>query len=392
MALKYYFFNSKVTGGIHDRVYTSTDITSYLDKIVGSGVFPTPSDCLQVYAGTGLKVYVKPGQGWINGHKLINTADYALTLEPADVTLNRIDRIVFRVNNLKRLMEIAIKKGTNASNPVAPDIVRDDDIVEYSLAMVMINKRTETITDSMIRDTRLDSKVCGMVQGLIQQVGTDTLLKQWEDAFDRYYTAAQAEFDEWFDNIREKLTTSTLMREYRQIFETTQTDTTKIPITITQYLKDTDILNVYVNGMRLSDDEYTNTETEITLTKPLSVVGTQVEIVVCKSVDGKNAETVVGQVEKLQTKTNLLKKNVEIPVSAWTKAGDFYAADITNSQIDEKCMINVNFALESMAAAQAAEVQGTTIAKKSMCTIYAKRVPSKALVCDYVILRGEILS
>lgn len=399
MAIESYFFNAKLLNGKYDRVYTSKDITTYLDKIVGSGVFPTPSNCLQVYAGTGMKIYVRPGQGWINGHKLINTADYPLTIEAADVTLNRIDRVVFRVNNSERQMEIVVKKGANASEPVAPDIMRNDDLIEFSLATITINKRTESITEAMIRDTRLDSTVCGMVQGLIQQVGTDTLYKQWADAFDRYYNSAQKEFDDWFDNLKEKLATSTLLREYRQTFKTTDENTTKIPIEILNYLQETDILNVYVNGIRLLDSEYTNDEVEVTLANPLGVVGTPVEIVVYKSVDGKDAATVVGQVEQLQAevtglknKTNMFKKNVSIPTGAWVRSGNFYAADITNLQIDENCMVNVNFALSSMAAAKNAEVQGTTTTKAGACTIYAKSIPSETLTCDYVVMRGEVLA
>ena len=74
MESKATFFNAIESGGVYDRIYNAEDVTSYLDKIVGNGVFPTPSTQLKVTAGTGLQVTVAAGQGWIDGHKLINTA------------------------------------------------------------------------------------------------------------------------------------------------------------------------------------------------------------------------------------------------------------------------------------------------------------------------------
>ena len=56
MAIKGYFFNAVESGGTYDRVYNAEDVTSYLDLIVGSGVFPNPSTNLQVRASTGMNV------------------------------------------------------------------------------------------------------------------------------------------------------------------------------------------------------------------------------------------------------------------------------------------------------------------------------------------------
>ena len=80
MAINSYFFNAVLNDGVYDRVYNADDMTSYLDLLVGNGVFPNPSTQLQVRAGTGMNVIVGAGSGWINGHKMVNTADYAYTL------------------------------------------------------------------------------------------------------------------------------------------------------------------------------------------------------------------------------------------------------------------------------------------------------------------------
>ena len=317
MAISYYFFDAKNVGGTYDRTYSSGDFARYLEGLVGSGVFPIPSNSLQVYAGTGMQVLVRPGMGWINGHKMISDADVALTLDAADVTLNRIDRIVFRLDMTQRTMGIYVKKGTNASSPTAPTIERTQNIVEYSLATVTINRQTTQVSASMIRDTRLDSSVCGMVQGLIQQVDTSTLFNQWNAAYDQQYEEYTGEFESWFATIKDTLSTVVMWQEYKNVVTTTSTSTQTVSIGIPQYNHLVDILNVYINGMRLASNEYTHDETTVTFAKTLDVVGTTIEFVVYKSVNGENAESVVGQVTQLQTDLSDMQSSLRQPTQLY---------------------------------------------------------------------------
>lgn len=411
MALNYYFFDAQLVDGEYDRKYSSGDFSKYLKGIVGSGVFPIPSNSLQVYSSSGMNVMVRPGMGWIDGHKLENDADLSLAIDASDITLNRIDRVVMRLDVNNRLMDIYIKKGTNASQPVAPTLERTDYIKEYSLAEITVNKQITEINESMIRDTRLDSSVCGMVQGLIQQVSTETLYKQWNDAYDRAMAEDQKSFDEWFADVKENLSTVIMWQELKRVIKTESTNVKTIDIGISNYNYGIDILNVYVNGMRLDSDEYTFNDTTITFTEALDVVGTTIEIVVYKAVSGEGAETVVAQVSQINqdildinqdildvkneiksidNKPNIFKKNISIPTSAWSLVNGYYQADISDASIDENCMVNVNFALSSISVAQDAEVQSVTTTKNGACTLYAKKVPSSALTCDYIILRGEV--
>ena len=54
MAINGYFFNAVLNNGTYDRVYNAENVTSYLDLLVGDGVFPNPSTNLQVFAGTSM--------------------------------------------------------------------------------------------------------------------------------------------------------------------------------------------------------------------------------------------------------------------------------------------------------------------------------------------------
>ncbi len=56
-------------------MYDAEDITKYLHKIIGSGVFLIPSTNLQEYVAASSMNIIKAGSVWISEHKVINTAD-----------------------------------------------------------------------------------------------------------------------------------------------------------------------------------------------------------------------------------------------------------------------------------------------------------------------------
>lgn len=310
MALKYGFFNSKLVDGVQDRVYNALDITSYFEKIIGSGVFVDPANSLQILASSGLEVICKPGKGWIDGFYLVNDADLPITLDAADVTLNRIDRIVFKLDKTKREMSIVIKKGTPASNPVAPGITRTEEIKEYSLATITINKQQTTITQSNITDTRLDSSVCGKVACLVDHVDTSDLYAQWEDAYIRYYEESTKQFNNWFQDIKDTLATAVMLQQYESTYTTTEDNTTVIPINIANYTWGLDILEVYISGLRVvNPTDYTANANSITLAKPVSK-GAVINFIVLKNVDGTDAEKVVDQVADLETRVAALEEYI----------------------------------------------------------------------------------
>lgn len=302
MAISSYFFNAVLQDGVYDRVYDSEDMTSYLDLVVGSGVFPNPSTNLQVLAGTGLTVNVQPGQGWINGHKLISDAILPLTVAAADVLLGRIDRVIFYVDHTAREMGIEIKQGTAATNPNPPTLTRTATRYEMCLANIAVAKGTTAITQANITDTRGNATVCGWVQGLVQQADTTTLFNQWDAAGAEQIATNQADFDDWFAQVKDTLATATMLRKLEYVFTTTSATLTTFTVTdyIPSYKYSIDILEIYVNGLRLNENEFTQSQATITLTKPITHDGTEVELVIYKSIDGSDAESVVEQVQDMQ--------------------------------------------------------------------------------------------
>lgn len=300
MAVTYGFFDS-VNG---DRKYNADQISDYFLKLISNGVFATPADAMQVQAASGMNVNVSAGWGFINCKWINNDAPYSLTLDASDVVLNRIDRVVLRLDpsTAVRSIVIAVKKGTPASSPQPPALTQTaGGVWELSLAQIAINAGATAITQADITDERANTSVCGWVTGLIDQIDTTNLFAQYDSAF-----------NSWFATIKEAVTTTTLVRQYTSIYITTTASETIIPINISQYNYTLDVLNVYINGLKLvSGVDYTEngSANTITLANELDVIGTPVEFEVLKSIDGSEAESVVEMVYQLQTELGKLDAN-----------------------------------------------------------------------------------
>ena len=295
MTIRYGFFNSVSK----DRKYDADDFNYLLRKLISNGVFASPSNNLQVTAGPGMNIIIKKGEARLDWKWFISDSDEILQIDAADVSLNRMDRIVIRIDFTARTIGFAIKKGTGATNPIIPDIQRDTTMFELGLAVVSVPKQTTALTQSLITDTRLDAGVCGVVTGLIDQVDTTTLFNQYQTAFQEDRTFNNTAFNTWFSGIKEQMSTSTLIRKFTNII--TSTAGQKVfNIGISGYNTTLDILEVYINGLRTAETiDYTHDATQITLTKALDA-GQQLEVVVWKSIDGANAITVIEKVEQLQ--------------------------------------------------------------------------------------------
>lgn len=290
MAINSYFFNAVLNGSTYDRTYTANDFTSYLKELVSNGVFINESNNLQVVSSSGMSAIVKAGSGWIDGHKLDNTADYVVNFDSSDVLLDRIDRVIFYTDSVERAMGIKVLKGTPATNPVAPTLTRNETRYEMALASVLIKKQATSITTANITDTRHDKAVCGVVKGLIEEIDTTSIFNQYNAAF-----------NSWFNNVKTELSTSTLLRKYESTYKTTTLNETQFDVIshVVNFNYNLDILDVYVNGQRLNTNEYTLNESVVTLALPIDIIGTPITFVVYKSVDGANAETLIEQVELL---------------------------------------------------------------------------------------------
>ena len=219
------FFNAIIQNGVPDRLYKADMFASYFSSFIGNGVFPNPSTNLQVVAtDNNMTVRVKAGKAFINGYYYNNDDDLILTIDNADGILHRIDSIVIRLDFINREIKAYVKKGTFSNSPNKPELQRDDDRYELCLADIKINAGAIKITQSNINDNRLNSELCGLVTGTVDQVDTTTLynqlqahieeksidMKTWieeaKEYFSNWLSTTQTEyndnFNSWFDEIK----------------------------------------------------------------------------------------------------------------------------------------------------------------------------------------------
>lgn len=320
MAITSGFFDS-IDG---DRKYNAEQISNYFEGLIGNGIFENVGNKMQVTAGDLMSVNVGSGRAMIKCHWVKNDASVNLTLDDADVQYGRIDAIVLRLNTSDRGRQITleVKKGTLASKPSKPSATRTADVYELILAYVKINPKVTQIKQSDIMDQRLNTSLCGYVTGLIKQVDTSQLFKQYTTAFDDYYntmtsqftayiTEKQKTFDDWYDKLTDKLTVDTSLHQYKNTVETSGT-TTKINIGIPEYKAD-DILFVFINGvMFVEGDEYT-----------VSGTGDAARITLVNDIKGDNAITFI----VLASEIGSLDNN---SVAAGFKYAEMLSADTEN--------------------------------------------------------------
>jgi len=186
------FFNSVS----HDRVYRAEEWAEYFASFIGNGVFPVPSNNLQVVANSGMVVTVKAGKAWINGYFYYNTSDLSLTLPVADGVLNRIDRIVVRWDLTERLISAVVKSSAPSASPTPPPLQRDADAYELCLADITTGAGVTAISQAVITDRRLDGSLCGVVAGVVDQIDTDAFNAQLEAWFSDYKAQSLQEYND----------------------------------------------------------------------------------------------------------------------------------------------------------------------------------------------------
>ena len=228
-------FNSEIIGydaenmPVFDRAEEASFFAKYFSQFISNGVFPNPSTNLQVLSDTGMQVRVEIGVCYINGYMGWAETQEIFVIEESG-TQARIDRIVARLDFVDRSINLFVKKGVMAGNPVAPELQRDYDIYEIGLADVRVNANAIQITQEHITDLRLNTELCGIVANQLQHVDTTTLFNQYkawlervtgeaetdleqmkqdfEQAYETFYNMSTEDFETWFNKVKDRLSSS----------------------------------------------------------------------------------------------------------------------------------------------------------------------------------------
>ena len=200
MAQECGFFNAQLVGeNEYDRVYLAEQFAAYFASFIGNGIYGKSMQKLEVLAQNSpdMSIKVLSGEAWINGWWYRNTEEYTLPLDVADGVLSRIDVIVLRWGNQERDMWLYVIKGIASFNPITPSIRRDADYYDLQLAEVQISAGMIKVTQTQIKDTRLNNAVCGLVTGVVDQIDTTILYNQFESYFKDIKEKYEADYDKW---------------------------------------------------------------------------------------------------------------------------------------------------------------------------------------------------
>lgn len=195
------FFNSE--NG--DRLYNAEHLADRFKLFFTNGVFMQNSSSLQVVSGEGLNILIQKGACNINGYCAINTSAESIALDVADANSPRMDAVTICLDLEKREIYPVVFKGTPSAIP-SPSSIPETDTKKYlCLAYVTVGKQIQQIYNADIKDTRLDTALCGVVVQAVQSVDTTTLFNQIQSSLQVFMSQSETTFDTWFTAIREQL-------------------------------------------------------------------------------------------------------------------------------------------------------------------------------------------
>ncbi|MCM3454398.1 hypothetical protein M3685_10625 [Heyndrickxia oleronia] len=164
MAENFSFFDPvEVAPGVWDREYFAQQFTDYFRRLVTTGVMKGESGELKVSTeGNSMITTLSTGVAYVVGRSYENTSPLTHTHDTEVLGKNRIDRIVVRLDlrTESRFVKSFIKKGVASTNPVPPDLQRDQFIYEISLAQVKIIGGQTYINANDVIDERGKTDIC----------------------------------------------------------------------------------------------------------------------------------------------------------------------------------------------------------------------------------------
>lgn len=277
------FFNAVMVNGVYDRKYNANDYCDNLAVVISNGVVRSIDDALKV-TSNGMITTVAAGRAWINGHYYYNDTPFSFAAVSAPAGGTRYDRVFLRLNTdiSARSIELVYREGTAANTPEKPAPVREGNIYELCLADIFIGTNATSVT---VTDTRDNADLCGWVYST--------------SGDNSFFTSLDNAFKEWFDEKKDTLASVTLYKTYlwRTVLEAA---TNTVIFNIPQYDAETCFLQVFVNGIFDAPEiDYTLSNNIITFSNSL-VAGTEVIVLVKKSIDGTGLMSVLDEITELQ--------------------------------------------------------------------------------------------
>lgn len=304
-----------------DRLYSASEMNRPYKRIINEGVFATPqgtpSTDLQVVSGNNqMNIIVKKGEGLLGGKWFESPSDVTITVPSNTAIVPRRDSVIIQIDNRQsgRIANVVYREGTPSSNPMPPDINTVENVIEKRVANIYVAPSANYIGQNAITDLRGSSE-CPWITSLIKQVDTSQLYNQWAAAYQKYYEDETVAFNNFMQTLTQQLTVSTNVITLESHY-TSVAEVTEIPINITGFDQNKDVLMVFVNRLRATPEvDYTLAvadNSKITLTKSITA-GQSVNFLVLKSIVGADDQTALQLMTEISTKITAITKD-----SGWT--------------------------------------------------------------------------
>ncbi len=288
------FFNALLTNGEYDRKYNANDYCDNLAVVISNGVLRGVDDDLKVTAA-GMVVSVGVGRAWISGHYYYNDTAYSFAPVSAPIGGTRYDRVFLRLNNnlAVRSISLVYEQGTASNSPTKPAPVREGNIYDIVLADIFVETNATSV---QVIDTRADAELCGWVYST--------------SGDNSFFESLDAAFNEWFGGVKDTLASTTLFKRYnwRTVLESASKT---ITFSISQYDTETCFIEVFVNGLLVTEsNDYTINGNIITFSGTL-IAGSEIEVKCYKSIDGTGINSVSDEMTELQQAMAALQTTTE---------------------------------------------------------------------------------
>lgn len=188
-----------------DRKYDAQSFEKWLKKFFTSGVFEGD---LQVLASSGMTVQVQTGYSNVNGKVGLFENATNVTLSAANSRYPRMDTIIIERNDVDRVIRIDKVTGAYTGEnpqPTAPIWDETRGIYQLVLAQIYVGAGVSSISQEDITDKRTDTDVCGYIAGTVNEMDFSQFTAQFESYFSTFKATQLAEFEEWFDHMKDQL-------------------------------------------------------------------------------------------------------------------------------------------------------------------------------------------
>lgn len=247
----------------NDREYYADSFNKFFEGLIASnGIFENVDGAFNVTPGEGLTVNVASGKAMVNSCWVRNDSTEVIGISAAHNVFDRWDMLTLRWDSTTRNVTLCMTQGEVASNPQKPKPLRATTQHEIVLAYIYVSANATTISVANITDCRYDTDLCGVITGLIKQVNTTNIYRQYEaqfvkliEQFTAWQTEQQTAYASWFSTLTGDLNVNTHLTRTVANYRTTREDGTQyidVPAPL-NYTED-DILDVYVNGVLLIPD------------------------------------------------------------------------------------------------------------------------------------------